>query len=118
VKPQPHAHVVAWIQKQVTSELCTSAVTEAEIFYGIELLSKGKRREGLLKAEQAMFIVTPDALHPIPANMPAGFLQQCGNSPLAIATILTGQLDDRFCQRIFSGSMHRLVALRGTPLTD
>jgi predicted nucleic acid-binding protein len=55
MKPQPHAHVVAWIQKQVTTELCTSAVTEAEIFYGIELLSKGKRREGLLKAAQAMF---------------------------------------------------------------
>ena len=55
MKPEPHAHVVAWIQKQVTTELCTSAVTEAEIFYGIELLSKGKRREGLLEAAQAMF---------------------------------------------------------------
>jgi hypothetical protein len=47
--------VVAWIQKQVASELCTSTLTEAEIFYGIELLSKGKRREGLLEAAQAMF---------------------------------------------------------------
>jgi predicted nucleic acid-binding protein len=55
MKPEPHAHVVAWIQKQVTTELCTSAVTEAEIFYGIELLSNGKRREGLLEAAQAMF---------------------------------------------------------------
>jgi toxin FitB len=55
MKPEPHAQVVAWIQKQVATELCTSVVTEAEIFYEIERFSKGKRREGLLEAVQAMF---------------------------------------------------------------
>jgi predicted nucleic acid-binding protein len=33
----------------------TTSITEAEIFYGIELLSRGKRREGLLAAAKAMF---------------------------------------------------------------
>ena len=55
MKPSPAARLVAWIGKQQTSELFTSAITEAEIFYGIELLAKGKRREGLLIAAEAMF---------------------------------------------------------------
>lgn len=57
----------------------------------------------------------PDALHPILANTPACFLQQRGNPAAAVASVFTGQLDDRFHQRVFIGSMHRLVALRGTP---
>jgi hypothetical protein len=36
-------------------ELFTTSITEAEIFYGIELLTKGKRREGLLAAAESMF---------------------------------------------------------------
>ena len=56
MKPKPSAHVVRWIEKQPASELCTTAITEAEIFYGIELLGKGKRREALLTAAEAMFL--------------------------------------------------------------
>jgi len=55
MRPTPSARVVAWAQKQSASELFTTAITEAEIFYGIEQLGKGKRREGLLTAAQAMF---------------------------------------------------------------
>jgi len=46
--------VVAWAQKQSASELFSTAITEAEILYGIEMLGKGNRREGLLAAAQAM----------------------------------------------------------------
>ena len=55
MKREPHARVVAWVQKQPATELGTTAVTEAEIFYGIELLSKGRKREGLLAAAETMF---------------------------------------------------------------
>jgi toxin FitB len=55
MKPQPSPNVVDWVEKQPAGELFTTAITEAEIFYGIELLSKGKRREGLLAAAEAMF---------------------------------------------------------------
>ena len=51
----PAPRVVAWVAKQPATELFTMSITEAEIFYGIELLTKGKRREGLLAAAQAMF---------------------------------------------------------------
>ncbi len=55
MKPQPSASVVAWIAQQPAAELFTTAITESEIFYGIELLARGKRRDGLLAAAEGMF---------------------------------------------------------------
>jgi len=55
MRPKPSAQVVVWVAKQRATELFTTSITEAEIFYGIELLAKGKRREGLLAAAEAMF---------------------------------------------------------------
>ena len=55
MKPKPSPQVAAWVAKQPATELFTTSITEAEIFYGIELLTKGKRREGLLAAAEAMF---------------------------------------------------------------
>jgi toxin FitB len=55
MRPKPAPHVVAWIAKQPAVELFTTSITEAEVFYGIELLSKGKRREALLGVAEAMF---------------------------------------------------------------
>lgn len=55
MRPRPSARVVAWVAQQPAMELFTTAITQAEIFYGIELLAAGKRREGLLAAAEAMF---------------------------------------------------------------
>lgn len=55
MRPKPSPHVEAWLAKQPATALFTTSITEAEIFYGIELLSKEKRREGLLEAAEAMF---------------------------------------------------------------
>ena len=55
MRPKPSPRVAAWVAKQPATELFTTSITEAEIFYGIELLTKGKRREGLLAAAEAMF---------------------------------------------------------------
>lgn len=55
MRPKPSPVVVAWVAKQPATELFTTSITEGEIFYGIELLNKGKRREGLLGAAEAMF---------------------------------------------------------------
>jgi predicted nucleic acid-binding protein len=55
MKPTPSPRVLAWIAKQSAAELFTTSITEGEIFYGLELLTKGKRREGLLAAAEAMF---------------------------------------------------------------
>jgi predicted nucleic acid-binding protein len=55
MRPEPSPPVVEWISKQPTGELFTTAITEAEIFYGIKLLTRGKRRDLLLAAAEAMF---------------------------------------------------------------
>lgn len=55
MRPKPSPAVAAWVTKQPATELFTTSITEAEIFYGIELLAKGKRREGLLAAAEAVF---------------------------------------------------------------
>jgi toxin FitB len=55
MRPKPSPRVVAWVARQPATELFTTSITEAEVFYGIELLTKGKRRERLLAAAEAMF---------------------------------------------------------------
>jgi len=37
MRPKPSPRVVTWVAKQPAAELFTTSITEAEIFYGIEL---------------------------------------------------------------------------------
>lgn len=55
MKPAPAPKVQAWAAKHLRTELFTTSVSEAEIFYGIELLGPGKRREQLTRGAEAMF---------------------------------------------------------------
>jgi predicted nucleic acid-binding protein len=55
MRSEPSPSVLAWVARQPPAELCTTSITHAEILYGIELLTKSKRREGLLEAAEAMF---------------------------------------------------------------
>ena len=55
MRPTSSPRVVAWVAKQPAAQLFTTSITEAEIFYRLELLTKGKRRKGLLAAAEAMF---------------------------------------------------------------
>ncbi len=55
MKAEPTARVVAWLASRHSPELYTTSITEAEIFYGIELLAKSKRRTALLAAAAEMF---------------------------------------------------------------
>lgn len=55
MKPRPSLQVDAWIAKHPATELFTTSITEAEIFLGVELLAKGKRRDALLLAAEQMF---------------------------------------------------------------
>jgi hypothetical protein len=55
MRTNPSPHVVSWVANQPTGELFTTSITEAEIFYGIELLTRGKRRDSLLVAAEGIF---------------------------------------------------------------
>jgi hypothetical protein len=55
MRREPSAQVVAWIEQRPRSRLGITAITQAEVLYGIELLSKGRRKQALLTAAQTMF---------------------------------------------------------------
>jgi toxin FitB len=55
MRPKPAPNVHAWTAKQFRTELFTTSISEAEIFYGIELLSPGRRRDELMRAAEAVF---------------------------------------------------------------
>jgi predicted nucleic acid-binding protein len=55
MRREPSTRVVAWMEVQSRSRLGITAITQAEILYGIELLPKGRRKQGLLNAAQGMF---------------------------------------------------------------
>jgi hypothetical protein len=61
-------------------------------------------------------LATPDALYPIFAYLPAIMLQQRRNSSVSVATVFTGQGNDRFGQRIFVDPPDRGIALCPSPL--
>ena len=55
MKPAPHAGVMAWLRKQLLEELATTAITLAEINYGLRRLPHGRRR-GDLEARLGAFM--------------------------------------------------------------
>ncbi|HUC57309.1 MAG TPA: type II toxin-antitoxin system VapC family toxin [Streptosporangiaceae bacterium] len=55
MKPSPSARVLDWLGEQPGRELCTSAITVAEVLYGIERLPPGRRREDLRTAATGVF---------------------------------------------------------------
>ena len=55
MKAEPAASVREWVASQPASRLFVTAVTQAEILYGIGLLPKGRRRNSIATAAQAMF---------------------------------------------------------------
>ena len=55
MRPQPAERVLEWLDRQPTERLFTTAVSEAEIRYGLALLPAGRRRDLLLDAATAAF---------------------------------------------------------------
>lgn len=55
MKSQPDKLVVDWIGKHQAKNLYTTTLTQAEILYGLEILSPGRRRNALKEAAMSMF---------------------------------------------------------------
>jgi hypothetical protein len=55
MRPAPDARVAAWMIAQPVPLLFTTAITEAEIFKGIEIMAFGKKRRELHEVAQAYF---------------------------------------------------------------
>ena len=50
----PHRGVVSWLDSLSTGEVATTAVTAAELWYGLSRLPEGRRRRELSEAVSAM----------------------------------------------------------------
>jgi predicted nucleic acid-binding protein len=55
VKPRAEPSVVAWMDAQPADLLYTTAVTEAEILFGLAIMPAGRRQAILERAIEAMF---------------------------------------------------------------
>lgn len=55
MRTTPAPSVVGWIAKHKTTSLFITTLTQAEILYGLEILSLGKRRTSLIAAATSMF---------------------------------------------------------------
>ncbi len=57
LRPAPEAAVAAWMKRQPRPEVFTTAINQAEILYGIELMPAGRRRQSLMQAVETIFAV-------------------------------------------------------------
>ncbi len=51
----PNPAVMNWVGQQEISELFTTTITQAEVYYGLALLPIGKRRSDMERAARLMF---------------------------------------------------------------
>jgi predicted nucleic acid-binding protein len=55
LKPSPSEVVLRWLASQDATAVFTTAITKAEVLYGVELLPAGKRRSRLYAAVENLF---------------------------------------------------------------
>lgn len=64
MRPSPSEVVRDWVISQATGQLYTTAITVAEIRYGIERLTDGRRRTQLRTAAEEVFTAFSDYVLP------------------------------------------------------
>jgi len=64
MRPEPAVQVREWVAGRRADELCTTAITVAEIRHGIERLPDGRRKEGLLSTATEIFGAFGDLIKP------------------------------------------------------
>lgn len=67
MRPEPDVRVRHWVGGRRADELATTAITVAEVRYGIERLPDGRRKEGLLSAAADLFAAFGDLVQPFNA---------------------------------------------------
>jgi toxin FitB len=68
MRPSPDPQVREWVSGQASGELCITAITVAEIRYGLERLADGHRRQSLLAAATELFAAFSAYIQPFDAG--------------------------------------------------
>jgi len=55
MKASPAVRVVKWLASQPHSRIFTTSVSQAEIFFGLEIMPQGRKRDALYDAAVVMF---------------------------------------------------------------
>ncbi|SHN48213.1 type II toxin-antitoxin system VapC family toxin [Cryptosporangium aurantiacum] len=69
----PEPSVIAWLGQQRSAELFTTAVTLAEVRYGIARLPDGRRKDDLAQAADEVFSAFPEQVLPFDAAAAATY---------------------------------------------
>ena len=64
MKPTPDTAVARWMERERGRGLFTTAVSEAEIIYGITILPDGRRKSDLAAAAQRIFALFAERIFP------------------------------------------------------
>lgn len=68
MRPSPDLQVRDWVSAQAPGELCTTAITVAEVRYGLERLADGRCKQSLLAAATELFAAFSDYIQPFDAD--------------------------------------------------
>ena len=68
MRPSPSPQVREWVSAQAPGELGTTAITVAEIRYGLERLADGRRKQSLLAAATELFAAFSEYIQPFDAD--------------------------------------------------
>ena len=68
MRPSPSPRVRDWVNARAPGELCTTAVTLAEIRYGLERLPDGRRKDSLLATATEVFAEFSGFIRPFDAD--------------------------------------------------
>ncbi len=75
MRPAPAPGVVAWFDGRNDDEVATTAVTVAEIFYGVERLPRGRRRTAVGDAADDVFRRFSDRVLAFDADAAAAYAE-------------------------------------------
>jgi predicted nucleic acid-binding protein len=73
MRPSVAAPVRDWLAGQPTASLCTTAITVAEIRYGLERLASGQRKDRLIAAAGDIFAAFHEYVLPFDAHAAARY---------------------------------------------
>lgn len=73
MRPAPAQAVKDWVISQAAGDLCTTAITVAEIRYGLARLTGGRRRDRLQAAADEVFTAFSEYILPFDASAAAHY---------------------------------------------
>jgi toxin FitB len=75
MRPSPAPVVLGWLHEQAGAELFTTAITAAEVRYGIARLPAGRRKNDLVRVANEVFAAFPDQVLPFDLKAAATYAE-------------------------------------------